>query len=120
MLKFMKDYVKSCIANRWFLASSVTLGVSIALDKVQYLKDLQYSDMASDVGIFFGAAGIIATELGTGTFRSYRRTKKHIESFDRIDDRWVHYYADHYCSKTGVRLAAREYGLEKTLRDYRL
>jgi len=114
----IKDYVKCVYANKATLVGyigAVTSGVLLFHGKPES-QELQGLYIASVYSLSQLSSVLLgATKFGRETFQSYRRAKKHIQEYETINTK---YYDKHklYCDKVGVRLAAREAGLEDKLK----
>jgi len=56
------------------------------------------------------------TGWGVQTFEFYKRTKKHIQEHNGLDEWFVKMYGNNYCNRQGIYMAAKELGY---LDDYK-
>ena len=100
---FLIDYVKSVVANRFTL-----LGYLLLL--VCFLMPHSITYLFTPVMIL-AAAMLGATHAAFPTVSTYRRTKKHIRLFGRIDERFAKSLSS-YCDRIGMMMAAKEFDIE--------
>lgn len=101
--------LKSKLYNRYTLASYVA-----GLGSIPLLFSGNSLVMGSSllIGSFLG---LLATENGNTTEDGYYRTLAHIERFGIIDPRFAQKMETSYCHNVGMRIAAKERGLEHLL-----
>ena len=116
----VKDFAKCAVANRFSLAGYVLLISSFASPFVAKQFGIEYRDFVEEyVQYSFTSfiAGILLlafTSGGQETCKAYQKAKKHIKGYGVLDSRYVDKY-ESYCYKSGIKLAAKEFGLLKKL-----
>lgn len=103
------DYLKCIRANRCSLVGFVLLAIFLpSTITAGIFRHWWLYDLVCPPAIL-GFALFAVTGFGMVTLGAYRRTKKHIARFGRIDERFE-FIA--YCSDCGRYLAAKEAGIE--------
>lgn len=126
MLQELKDYAKCAVRNRAVLGSYACTGVGLSLltlliTSIEPETGTQLSTM--DAVLFFGGVGTFdvgsvslgLTELGTPTYNSYRRMREHIKKHGTIDQRFKDSFSPFYGTQVGIKMAAKEAGLENLI-----
>jgi hypothetical protein len=66
--------------------------------------------------VYVGFLSGSITSFGVDTVRAYRRAREHINTHGTLDTRYAtKYHTSWYCTAVGIRLAAKEAGLEQLL-----
>ena len=109
MIRELPNFIKCAVANRYSFLGYAALITSAFLFKENPENLNTYNFLA------LAGLNLLFTKGGELTHSSYRRTKNHIAKFNRIDKRFVRRFDKDYCVQLGIRLAAREAGLEEQL-----
>ena len=117
----IKDYAKCVLANKFTLA-----GYAFTVSSYPFCSDIfnwlnGESNINFNVGIgltliSLGAVLLSSTEFGVGTYDIYERTKKHIAGSGNIGNGFAFCFSSVYCDKIGLKLAAKEAGLEHLIK----
>jgi len=113
---FVKDYLKCAYANKFTLAGFIALAANMglkAMGKPVEYEELYNLSLAISHNLAFGC--LVMTWAGLDTFRTYKRTREYIQEFGKIREDYSELKNKFYCSRVGIRLAAKEAGLERTL-----
>jgi hypothetical protein len=111
MLQEIKDYAKCAIKNKGVLEGYLGIGASLLMPHIGDKMDM---DLRCLNLITFGISSslLVMTKCGAYTFKTYRKTKKHIKRTKTIKSRFKHKIPRDYCMEVGLKLAAKEKGLE--------
>lgn len=115
MLQWLKDYSKCAVKNKFVLGGYITLISSFAMSYVESRTGIKYP-VSSDILFTTGSLSLLIARFGVETYLAYTRTKKHINEFGTIDKRFGNrFLSGSYCTQAGIRLAAKDAGLEHKL-----
>ena len=56
-----------------------------------------------------------SSKYGGETYHAYTRMRSHIQKYNTIDKRFREKFSRIYCTNTGVKMAAKEAGLENLI-----
>jgi len=111
MKQELKDYLKCATGNRFTLGGYLAMSLFPLLGVVEYNLTKKFPILS--VSLFeFGWISLLLTGCGSGTLKTYREVKEHIQKHGTIDPRFKEKYSEAYCDKIGIKLAAKEVGLE--------
>jgi len=113
VLENARDYARCIAYNRYVIPGLVALGGGAY--GALHTDNIVVGGLMISLG-FFGAVASLSTSLGAQTYRAYKRTKRHITQFGRLDPEFVERYDTDYCCLRGIRLAARDAGLDSQLK----
>ncbi len=114
MLQGIKDYAKCAVRNKFIIGSYAGIGLSILLKYVEHETGTQIP-VVDDL-LYYASFGTLgATQLGLETFNAYRRMRKHISEHGTIEPRFKDKFSSMYCTQTGIKMAAKEAGLENLI-----
>jgi len=111
----IRDYARCVWANKATLAGYLGLGASIDLLVFGNNHD-SINFVLSSIILGQISGGLLgATAFGLQTFDTYRETRNYISKFGKIKEEYQNLKHKVYCTRVGIRLAAREAGLESSL-----
>lgn len=123
MKQEIKDYIKCAYANKATLAGFISLPLSIAAGIAGKQLELDHpmiqsvAYLTSSILFMGGLYLLHETLYGFDTLEKYQKTKKHILKVGAINQHYSKIHNLFYCSRAGIRLAAKEAGLEATLEN---
>ncbi len=96
----------------------VSTGIYFLGKIVEYSFDLPPTEWSDQLVGDMMMIGLVSTSCGVDTFNQYRKTRKFISENKTVIGAPLDKYRDTilYCTRTGIRLAARENGLEYLLK----
>ncbi|HLC88549.1 MAG TPA: hypothetical protein VJG49_00790 [Candidatus Nanoarchaeia archaeon] len=113
------DYLKCAIANKVTLASLPLFVASsvVAIASFNNYQNLDHLALGAAAVFVAGSAGSLSFLTGCGlhTTYTYQKTKKHIKKYNALDERFTSMISSWYCDQAGLKLAAKEAGLEHLL-----
>ena len=119
LLEKTADYLKCAIANKVTLVSMPSFVASSAVAIASFNDSSNLDNLALCAAAVFvaGITGSLSFFTGCGlhSMYTYQRTKKHIIRYNTLDERFAAEMSDWYCDQTGLKLAAKEAGLEHLL-----
>ena len=114
----IKDYLKCVYANKFVIAGYIALASDIALITLGKPQSESLGKLYA-MSVFClsetSCSFLFPTLLGFETLKTYRKTKNYIQEFGKVREDYRKIKDNWYCSRVGIRLAAREAGLENTL-----
>jgi hypothetical protein len=116
----IKDYAKCVYQNKFTFTGYIGvvsfIGVNagrIYFDIPDFEEPWDLVDFLSNSAVFlYSIISLGLTSLGNETMDNYQRTRDHIEQFGRVEDYFDQKMSKTYCTRVGMKLAAKEYGLE--------
>ncbi len=119
MINAVKDYFKCAVANRILLLGYVSVGAYVLGKTIEHSCDLPSTEWSDTLVGCVMQLTTTLTSCGLETFRQYRKTKKFISENGTVLGAPKKKYDETlwYCNRTGIRLAAREEGLEHLLKE---
>ncbi len=117
MKQELKDYAKSVIANKFTLTGYVSLGLGAVGAYIFTKTNMPEINIYISNTLFFSYSFLtfLGTEFGVETYKAYRKMKNHIQKHNTIESRFKIRFSQDYCVRTGIKLAAKEAGLEDLL-----
>lgn len=113
VLENILDYAKCLAANRVTLINAPLFMFSFySLAALPH--DSKYSEISFAAAVITSAT-LYLTGCGMHTYNTYRRVKKHIKKKGTLDQKFTAKISEWYCDQAGLRLAAKEAGLEDLL-----
>ena len=114
MLQDLTDYAKCAIANKYTFTGYASTILAVGLEYSSLPQNGLLN--ATQIGLL-GLSSIMLgiSVLGYESFRVYKLTKKYIDKHMTINHRLRNLAPKAYCIKIGIKLAARESGLEHLL-----
>ena len=123
MVDNFKDYLTAVKANKYTLSGYISILSSVALGLFDDGNDL--IDISQFAVTSYGVISLVLTGFGMETLRKYKLTKKYIEKYGAVKERYlkkvfdVNYIeSDRYCSQMGIKAAMKEFNLENLLKKY--
>jgi hypothetical protein len=117
----IKDYLKCVWANKATLGGYLGLAISIGEGVIGLnCENSKTESVLSALCTLTSIASLqvlAVTDWGSETLTAYRKTKKYIRSFGKMKEKYNRLNENFYCENVGIRLAAREAGLEDSLID---
>jgi len=114
MLQEVKDYTKCAIKNKFILSSYVGIGASLLSKYIEHKTGTKIIRM-DDLLINSSVVILGTTQFGLETMHSYRRMREHIKKHGTIRKRFKEKFSPVYCTQTGIKMAAKEAGLENLI-----
>ena len=111
------DYLKCVYANKATFTGCVSLAISLALDLSITPEESPYLTAIDETASALASYLLGITWFGLDTFRTYRKSKEYIQQFGKIKESYNELKKEWYCSRVGIKLAAKEAGLESTLEE---
>lgn len=106
----LKDYFKCAAKNIYFVEGCALVFLSFLTEYVSEKNGVELPAMINPL-YYLGCGLLGATEFGRETYRSYKRTKKHIKKYKTLDQRFKNKLSS-YCTQTGIKIAVKESKLE--------
>ena len=118
----LKDFGRSVCANVYTLTGYLAIPVSAACliagadpDLVEYASRLL--NLVGGSTAFYSFFALGCTGAGAYTMRYIRKTREEIEEHGTIRPSFARLHREWYCYRQGMKLAAKEAGLEETLEE---
>jgi hypothetical protein len=111
VLQGIKDYTKCAIENKFVIGSYMGIGLAYLIKYVENETGIKLP-IIDDLLLYASSAVLGSTKLGAETYKAYRKMRNHIKEYDTIDQRFKGKFSSFYCTQKGIKLAAKEGGLE--------
>ncbi len=114
------DYVKCSIRNKFTLAGYLGVAIGTTFHVVGFAfnqHDFQYAAACID---FPAALCLLLTGFGHDTYDTYAKTKKRFQRHGSLNYGFIELYSDVYCNRVGLKMAAREAGIEISFDDFNI
>lgn len=114
MLQELRDYGKCVFANKYTLIGYTSAALAVGLEYSGLSEDHLLN--ATQIGLLgLSAIMLSVSVLGYESYRVYRLTKTYIDKHGTINNSLRNLSQKAYCIKIGIKLAAKESGLEHIL-----
>ncbi|MBR9705638.1 hypothetical protein GOV14_01255 [Candidatus Pacearchaeota archaeon] len=112
MFQGIKDYAKCVARNKFVISGGIAVGLSVLTKYIEHATGNQIP-IVGNLLYYSGFMTLGSTYLGLETFKAYKRMKKHIKKHGIIDPRFKDKFSNLYCTQLGIKIAAKEEGLEE-------
>jgi hypothetical protein len=108
----LPDIIRTTYANKYFLAGIL---VSIGGAYVHAVQENKNAQILTPSPVVIGGSLLLATEFGRETRRVFKRTEDAIIHNNEIPITYQKIQSTQYCTRAGMRAAAKKHGLEDQL-----
>lgn len=111
----IKEYIKCAYENKGVLAGYASLGAAFSVPFIGRALGVDLDLLAQEFGVVAGTC-LLTTGAGINTVKwRYFADRNISENNGTFSPEFIRASQRHYCRSTGVRVSAREHGLEHLL-----